>query len=96
MTRGPLSYPVGPVDGMLTSAAHSYPDRLAICTPAREMTYAELDHAVSWCAAGLRSRATGSVVALAAVLDPLFAVAYYAAIRSGNTVALVNPLLQQD
>ena len=96
MTRGPLSYPVGPVDGMLTSAAHSYPDRLAICTPTREMTYAELDHAVSRCAAGLRSRATGSVVALAAVLDPLFAVAYYAAIRSGNTVALVNPLLQQD
>src|SRR5205085_3800917 len=43
-----------------------------------------------------RSRATGSVVALAAVLAPLFAVAYYAAIRSGNTVALVNPLLQQD
>ena len=96
MIRGMLSYPVGPVDGMLTSAAHSYPDRLAICTPDREMTYAELDAAVSRCAAGLRSRVTGSVVALASVLDPLFAVAYYAIIRSGNAVALVNPLLGED
>jgi long-chain acyl-CoA synthetase len=81
---------------MLTSAARSYPERLAICSSAREMTYAELDVAVSRLAAALQARASGSVVALASVLDPAFAVAYYAIIRSGNTVALVNPLLEQD
>jgi long-chain acyl-CoA synthetase len=55
-----------------------------------------LDDQVSQCAAALHERLgrTGAIVAVAAVLDPMFAVAYYAIARSGNISAVVNPLLQ--
>jgi long-chain acyl-CoA synthetase len=36
------------------------------------------------------------VIALAAVLDPVFAVGYFGISRSGNVSAVVNPLLTPD
>lgn len=94
--RPSLVYPVGRLDAMLTTAASSYPDRLAICSATRELRYRDFDRAVDRLAAGLRSRFSGAAVALTSVLDPDFAVAYYAVARSGNRVVIVNPLLPAE
>ncbi|MEV4846293.1 class I adenylate-forming enzyme family protein [Micromonospora matsumotoense] len=94
--RPSLVYPVGRLDAMLTTAASSYPDRLAICSATRELRYRDFEQAVNRLASGLRSRFSGAAVALTSVLDPDFAVAYYAISRSGNRVAIVNPLLPAE
>ena len=87
----------GRVDELCRLAAAQAGNRCAIRTPARDLSYAELDTLVSRCARGLRAL-TGSspaVVGVAAVLDPAFAVAYYGVARSGNVSAIVNPFLKE-
>ncbi|MGH3772063.1 MAG: AMP-binding protein [Pseudonocardiaceae bacterium] len=86
------------VDDLLGRAARSASDHTALRTPQGEITYAQLDDRVSRCAVAIR-RALGettAVVGLAAVLDTTFAVAYYGIARSGNVIAIVNPLLPED
>ena len=64
----------------------------------RDLTYRELDEQVDRCAGGLRQRLgrEGVVVAVAQVLDPVFAVAYYGIARAGNVSAVINPLLHTE
>jgi long-chain acyl-CoA synthetase len=62
----------------------------------RQLTFAQLDAAVSAAAAMLhREVGTGAVIAVASTLSVDFAVAYYAVLRSGNVVAPINPLLRE-
>ncbi|WP_336159386.1 class I adenylate-forming enzyme family protein [Amycolatopsis sp. VC5-11] len=86
------------VEDLLTRAAETAPERVALRCGTTEIRYAELDARAAACAAALAARVPGpdSVVALAMVLDPVFAVAYYAVARSGNISALVNPLLRES
>ncbi|MGO4422690.1 long-chain fatty acid--CoA ligase, partial [Streptomyces sp. MCAF7] len=63
------------------------------------LDFASLDLRVSRAAYALRRLLPGrerATVAVASVLHPDFAVAYYAAARSGNVVAVVNPLLREE
>ncbi|MFI0727705.1 AMP-binding protein [Streptomyces sp. NPDC021225] len=98
------------LDGLPAEAARAHPTRPALVwdgnsgqTPARRETldFAGLDLRVSRAADALRrllppGRGGSSVVAVASVLHPDFAVAYYAAARCGNVVAVVNPLLREE
>ncbi|MGW3566609.1 AMP-binding protein [Streptomyces sp. NPDC000941] len=96
------------LDGLSAEAARAHPARTALvwagagAAPDRgpaALDFASLDLRVSRAAYALdrllpgRERAT---VAVASVLHPDFAVAYYAAARSGNVVAVVNPLLREE
>lgn len=89
------------VEDLLRDAAQAAPDRIALHAQrtGAEVTYRELDARASAFAQILRRRldgAQGRVVALTAVFDPAFAVAYYGIVRSGNIVAVVNPLLREE
>ncbi|MFI1332534.1 class I adenylate-forming enzyme family protein [Streptomyces sp. NPDC020845] len=67
--------------------------------PRGRLDFAGLDLRVSRAAYALRRLLPGrerATVAVASVLHPDFAVAYYAAARSGNVVAVVNPLLREE
>ncbi len=83
------------VDRMLAEAAHAHPDRIAVRADYGDLTYAELDAAVTSCARALRALlgTERCVVALASPLHPDFVVGFYGVVRSGNIVAPVNPLL---
>lgn len=86
------------LDGLLAEAAAAWPDRAALIVGDRRHTFAELDAEASALAETIRTLlpGTGQVIAVAAVLDPLFAIAYYGVVRSGNVAAVVNPLLRED
>ncbi|MFD0023828.1 class I adenylate-forming enzyme family protein [Streptomyces sp. NPDC058382] len=85
------------LDLLLSRAAEAHPGRRAVVAGGVEMDYATLDARVDGVAAGLQSLLPEpSVVAVGSVLHPDFAVAYYAAVRAGHTVAVVNPLLRED
>lgn len=97
--------PVGSrVDDVLAQVAQRSPDSTALCATGsgtqpqdREWTYAELDAEADRCAAAIRAAAgVGAVVAVAAALDPVYPVAFYGIARSGNTSALISPLLRED
>lgn len=63
-----------------------------------DLTYGDLDGRIDRCAGALRTvlGRRGAVVAVAQILDPTFAVAYYGVARSGNVSAIVNPLLHAE
>ncbi|GLZ36607.1 class I adenylate-forming enzyme family protein [Actinokineospora sp. NBRC 105648] len=86
------------VDHVLRRAAGRRPDGLAVRSPSGDITYAELDTRTDAIASGLRALTgePGSVIALAAVLDPVFPGAFFGISRSGNISALVNPLLPEE
>jgi long-chain acyl-CoA synthetase len=87
------------VDELLSRASARYPDAVALrACDGTELTYAALDDQVSACAAVLRDLAggPGTVIALSAVLDPAFAVAFFGIARSGNVITPVGPLLRED
>jgi long-chain acyl-CoA synthetase len=74
-------------------------DRPAILTDrGQAVTYAQLDRLVNGCAAQLRRLVPGegSTVAVASVLDPAFAVAYYGVLRAGHVVVPLIPLLREE
>lgn len=86
------------LDDLLTRAARTAPDRLALRSPDGELTYGALDFRVTALAAALRAYAggPGETVALTNRLDLAFPVAYYAVSRSGNVGVIINPLLPDD
>lgn len=98
--------PAGPrVDDVLAQAARRAPGRTALCATGpdarsahREWTYAELDAEADRCAAAIRAAVGGPgvTVAVASALDPAYPVAFYGIARSGNTSALISPLLRED
>lgn len=86
------------LDGLLTEAAAAAPGRTALIHGADRVTYGELDRRVTAAAVALRALlpGTGATVAVASVLHPDFAAAYYAAARAGHVAAVVNPLLREE
>ncbi|MGY0061543.1 AMP-binding protein [Streptomyces sp. LZ34] len=94
------------LDGLPAEAARAHPARTALVwggdAPGRgaaALDFAGLDLRVSRAAYAMRRLLPGrqsASVAVASVLHPDFAVAYYAAARSGNVVAVVNPLLREE
>ena len=94
---GDLVY--GPrIDHLLTRAATVAGAREALLTPGSGIRYAELDADVSALAAALWQRLgrAGVTVAMAMELSPAYALGFFGITRSGNTAALVNPLLPPD
>jgi long-chain acyl-CoA synthetase len=92
-----LAYPRLRIDQLLARTAAVHPDRVAIRAGGRALSFAELDAAVSGCAAAIRELTGGerTVVAVSSILAADYAIAYYAAIRSGNIALPVNPLLPE-
>jgi long-chain acyl-CoA synthetase len=90
----PLVLPAIRLDERLRETAARLPTRPAIRCGDALLTFAQLDAAVSRLAETLRGLTAGggATVGVANVLDPSFAVAYYAVLRSGNTVVILNPL----
>jgi long-chain acyl-CoA synthetase len=86
------------VDNLVSRAAGTAPLRCALRAGATAVSYRTLDSLASRCALVLRGLAgrPGTVIAVAAALDPAFAVAYYGVARSGNISAIVNPLLKAE
>jgi long-chain acyl-CoA synthetase len=86
-------FPEVPLDGLLRAAAAAHPNRVAVRTATSALTFAELDaRATAW-ANVLRRRKPGAVVAVHALLEPRFAVAYYGTVRAGGVVVTLNPFL---
>ncbi|MEU2793371.1 class I adenylate-forming enzyme family protein [Streptomyces sp. NPDC007100] len=87
----------GRLDGLLARSAAAHPGRRAVVSGGLTVDYGTLDARVTAAAAALRGcTEPGDVVAVASVLHPDFAVAYYAAARAGLTAAVVNPLLREE
>ncbi|MFI8931151.1 AMP-binding protein [Streptomyces sp. NPDC053474] len=85
------------IDDLLRRAAASAPGHPAVRTDHTSLCYAELDALADRFAAALHAIAggPGGVVALTTALDAHFAPAFFGTVRSGNTPALVNPLLRE-
>ncbi|MFE9684028.1 class I adenylate-forming enzyme family protein [Streptomyces sp. NPDC006285] len=90
-----LKYPEIPLDGLLRRAAHRDPHGTAIATELASVTFAVLDRQADriahWLTHVLGDR--HAVVGVANTLDTVFPAAYYGSVRSGHTVALINPLV---
>ncbi|UVS78745.1 class I adenylate-forming enzyme family protein [Actinokineospora sp. UTMC 2448] len=85
------------IDDPLRRAAERVPDRPALRTTARDLTFGDLDARATRVGAALAALlGEPGVVAMAMVLDPAFALAFYGIARSGHVSALVNPLLRPD
>lgn len=85
------------IDQLLSRAAAAHPGRRAVVADTLELDYAALDTRVTSVTAALQGlTGAGEVVAVASVLHPDFAVAYYAVARAGRTAAVVNPLLREE
>lgn len=86
------------LDGLVAEAARAHPDRTAITAGERSLDFATLEERVEAAAGALRGLLPepGAAVAVSSVLDPDFAVAYYAAVRAGLVTAVVNPLLREE
>ncbi|WP_063794107.1 AMP-binding protein [Streptomyces graminilatus] len=98
MTERSPNHPEGPADGLLAASAARHPDRVALVAGDRSLSYAELDAAVTGCAAALLrcTERPGTVVAITSLLSPDFVVGYYGTLRSGNVAAPLNPYLREE
>ncbi|MCX4993179.1 MULTISPECIES: class I adenylate-forming enzyme family protein [unclassified Streptomyces] len=88
-----------PWDGLLRRAAARAPHAPALTTGRGTVTFGQLDAHADRIARFLAARAAGRgpvVVGVAASLDALFPAAVYGTSRSGNTVALINPLADES
>ena len=84
----------GPGD-ILPSAAAVHPDKTALITATRSLTFAELDDLSSRAAAGLQARGVepGSTVSLYGPNSWQWVVAYHAVLRAGAVVNPINVML---
>ncbi|MEV7547352.1 AMP-binding protein [Streptomyces sp. NPDC089915] len=84
-----------PLDGLLRRAALRAPGAPALRVGGQTLTFGELDARADRIAAYLECSVgrRGARVAVVNTLDAEFAAAYYATVRSGNTVVVLNPLL---
>jgi long-chain acyl-CoA synthetase len=94
-----FTYPDLPVDALLRTAAERDPYGSAVRTADTAVSFRELAARADRIAAYLQQETAGRPgvrVAVASVLDPVFAAGYYGALGSGATVVLVNPLIGED
>lgn len=90
--------PVGSADVLPRLAASAWPHRAALRTGSRSVTFGELDRGISRLAFGLRGLIGGDglPVIVSAGLGTDFPTAFYAVLRSGNTVLPVNPRMPAE
>jgi long-chain acyl-CoA synthetase len=93
-----FTYPELPLDGLLRRAAARAPRAAALTTERDTVTYGQLDARADRIASFLARAAgrRGAVIGVANTLDTVFPAAYYGASRAGGTVALINPLLNDN
>jgi len=89
-----IRFPEELLPAVLSRQAQRVPDRPALIFYGRELTFRELDTAVSHFAGWLRSRGiqAGDRVAISLENSPQFAIAYYGALRAGAIAVCLNPM----
>ena len=89
-----VEWPDGPLDGLLSRAAQTYPDRRALVFFDHGLTYRELDRLVDQLAAGLQDLGLekGERVSLFMPNCPQLVIAYEAVWRCGAIAVPSNPL----
>jgi len=85
------------IDDLVLRWSKQAPHRAALRTVAGALDYAALNARVDCCSRLLRELVgRDAVIAVSAALDLTYPVAFFAASRSGNTSALVSPLLHEN
>ena len=94
VNEGSIHFPDVTLPAVLARQARRVPQRPALIFYGRELTFRELDDAVSRFAAWLKSRgvAAGERVAIFLENSPQFAIAYYGALRAGAIAVCLNPM----
>lgn len=89
-----ITWPDGPLDGLLRTSAEKYPSKPALVFFDRTLTYGEVDSIVDRLAAGLQDRGLvpGDRVSLFMPNCPQLVIAYQAVWRCGAVVVPSNPL----
>ncbi len=89
-----VTWPDGPLDGLLRAAASKYPDRPALVFFDRALTFGQVDEIVDRLAAGLQDLGLvpGDRVSLFMPNSPQLVVAYEAVWRCGAVAVPSNPL----
>ena len=89
-----IRFPDQTLPTLLAGQARRVPDRAALIFYGREVTFQELDAAVSRFAGWLRRRGilAGDRVAIFLENSPQFAIAYYGALRAGAIAVCLNPM----
>ncbi|MGW3852802.1 class I adenylate-forming enzyme family protein [Streptomyces fagopyri] len=90
-----LRYPQSPLDNLLRRAADRDGDAPAVAAAGTAVTYAALDRDADRVAHYVRRtvRRADAVVAAATTLDTVFPAVYYGTVRSGQLLALLDPLM---
>ncbi len=88
-----IDYPDDTLDALLANTARRFPDRPAIIFFDKQLSYRELDEAVSRFAAALQHLGLekGDRVAVHMPNCPQFVIAYYGTLRAGGVVVPTNP-----
>ncbi|MDQ7029369.1 MAG: long-chain fatty acid--CoA ligase [Ardenticatenia bacterium] len=88
-----LDYPDDTLDVLLSNTARRFPDRPAIIFFDKQLSYREVDEAVSRFAAALQHLGLekGDRVAVHMPNCPQFVIAYYGTLRAGGVVVPTNP-----
>lgn len=95
--RTELELPALPLGELPRRAARRWPDRAALISGDRVVTFAGLEERVRALAAAVAGAVpAGGVVGVVTVLDPVFAGAYYGAARAGRPVVTLNPFLRGE
>jgi long-chain acyl-CoA synthetase len=94
-STGPTARPLAGPGDILGWAAARHPDKTALITATRELSYGELDDLSARAAAGLRDRGVrpGQVVSLYGPNSWQWVVAYHAVLRAGAVVNPINVML---
>jgi len=89
-----IHFPDQPLSALLAVQAQRVPDRPALVFYGRELSFRELDGAVSRFAGWLLQRGIqpGDRVALFLENSPQFAIAYYGTLRAGGIAVCLNPM----
>lgn len=83
---------------LLSESSDRYPDRVAVVSEGREVSYRELEHLALGCAARLRARGAGpgSATVVLAPNSLAFLVAYFGTLMSGAVVTCLSPSAPQQ
>ena len=89
-----IHFPDQPLSALLAAQAQRVPDRPALIFYGRELSFNQLDGAVSRFAGWLIQRGIrpGDRVALFLENSPQFAIAYYGTLRAGGIAVCLNPM----
>ncbi|MBI2830402.1 MAG: long-chain fatty acid--CoA ligase [Chloroflexi bacterium] len=93
-----IDYPEVPLPRLLSIIASKFPEKVAITSGEKQITYAELDRATDKLAAYLSEHGLkkGDCTALYLPNSLEFVIGYYSILKAGGTIASVNPLCREE